>query len=169
MNRYSRYRRTWEDGFPSPHGEFIFQIKDFDYISSGKFNSFRPLTGNLYSKSGREDWYPFSFYVSVPSRGIYIPNKDFDSMMNEFGVSVPSRGIYIPNTLVCAILDNVVFPSPHGEFIFQMYAKGVYNLTECFRPLTGNLYSKCPSLILTLRRLKLFPSPHGEFIFQIKT
>ena len=60
--------------FPSPHGEFIFQIVDKMDENIETIKSFRPLTGNLYSKYRRERGIITWELVSVPSRGIYIPN-----------------------------------------------------------------------------------------------
>ena len=84
--------------FPSPHGEFIFQI--FATCSSNRrAKGFRPLTGNLYSKLCLWMTQSAVIRVSVPSRGIYIPNYSVQAEGHGILVSVPSRGIYIPNPL----------------------------------------------------------------------
>ena len=84
--------------FPSPHGESTFQIE----------------ISRLYGIRRKE--------VSVPSRGIYIPNNSQRLAKKQSGgVSVPSRGIYIPNHyLQCTTPYLIWFPSPHGESTFQM-------------------------------------------------
>ena len=152
--------------FPSPHGEFIFQIIFLWATASSKVsvpsrgiyipnqnmvsliapqNRFRPLTGNLYSKFAVDYTVTFGGYVSVPSRGIYIPNS------NERLNWVVGKGFRpLTGNLYSKYLDS------HLESISH----------HGFRPLTGNLYSKWNPWIPCFH-WGGFPSPHGEFIFQI--
>ena len=64
----------------------------------------------------------------------------------------------------------MMFPSPYGDFVFQLLSSKDHNVShfiEGFRPLTGILFfnaiaiaTKTPMMTMT------FPSPYGDFVFQ---
>ena len=130
--------------FPSPHGEFIFQIMRKESIMIKIKPVSVPSRGIYIPNWNNEERRIIRLIVSVPSRGIYIPNIVYFPLIVPYWVSVPSRGIYIPNlTQKQFHLLRTEFPSPHGEFIFQILLSDLLSLTAPgFRPLTGNLYSK---------------------------
>ena len=91
-------------------------------------------------------------------------------MRGYYTVSVPLRGFCFstPTRPPCSLLVGLWFPSPYGDFVFQLHclAAGRYGGQSCFRPLTGILffnpyYYSCPKKILDA-----FPSPYGDFVFQ---
>ena len=85
-------------------------------------SSFRPLTGNLYSKYEILDKHIDDPKFPSP-HGEFIFQIIYPARIERLKiVSVPSRGIYIPNDaeLVFSSGEGIEFPSPHGEFIFQI-------------------------------------------------
>ena len=119
-----------------------------------KKNSFRPLTGILFSNAvpfPHDSSYHISTFPSPHGDFVFERFNTRDMLRTmEDGVSVPSRGFcfrtleYV-NKMLSAILK--VFPSPHGDFVFEPGASAdvVVAATFGFRPLTGILFSNARS------------------------
>ncbi len=151
-NKLRSLRKARNKTFPSPHGDFVFEL----------------ITNPSTSIAA-------CFAVSVPSRGFcfrtfFPPNIYIESRHN---VSVPSRGFCFRTQsirrtnhgedeirfrpLTGILFSNLktkwqkmqeakgAFPSPHGDFVFE-------------------LQKEFQQVNISIRG---FPSPHGDFVFEL--
>ena len=107
-----------------PYRGFISNYNSIEYDAKKTLQSFRPLSGFLFSNelAVLVDVYMPSI-VSVPYQGFYfLMSADIATYgMGKFVVSVPFRGFYFLNITsddVTAKSEDILFPSPFGVFIF---------------------------------------------------
>ena len=186
-------RRCGNLKFPSPYGELHFSILWIESTRSKRtlvsvplrgttflnhncnyswsiYNSFRPLTGNYISQSGKRnsplifDTFPspygelhFSMYHGECSNKI----------LNRFR---PLTGNYISQYVTIDGMEAVVksFRPLTGNYISQSYIIDQKVPEGCFRPLTGNYISQWSCLSRTGSWSTKFPSPYGELHFSIR-
>ena len=145
----------------------IFTIKDNRYS-----RDFRPLSGIMFSIVKRTILIDAAIIVSVPSRGLCFQSAQSEISKIERGkkVSVPSRGLCFQSTMILALPISVsVFPSPLGDYVFnQEKNKTNRRKWQCFRPLSGIMFSITKSPGHTPTWHISFPSPLGDYVFNQK-
>ena len=109
--------------------------------------SFRPLSGFLYSLLRDADYYRKVNKVSVPSRGFFI--------------------LYLAQFVLYKSVKK--FPSPLGVSLFSIELQKYHvKKINCFRPLSGFLYSLYCRLVLKIHSMLVSVPSRGFFILYIR-
>ena len=108
--------------FPSPHGDFVFELTDYD--ETGKqFSVSVPSRGFCFRTPDSRNYSAVQSQVSVPSRGFCFRTKEVVKMKKMIFCSFPSpHGDFVfeqAAKVVTTVTPAEAFPSPHGDFVFE--------------------------------------------------
>ena len=127
-----------------PSRGLCFQSCDIDYDLDFNFESFRPLSGIMFSiiKKGERNMNKLE-QVSVPSRGLCFQSEKGDKKYEKI----------------------LWFPSPLGDYVFNLVQHKVWKLSEWFpSPLGDYVFNQGEQNYVQVHKRR-FPSPLGDYVF----